>query len=261
MSNLGNVRFLDRFIVDYNGVDKFIRGKVLKPGITNKGYQIVNLQMDRQGKVFTVHRLVAITFIPLVEGKNFVNHIDGNKLNNNSDNLEWVTNSENMDHAIKLGLIDRKKYVNRDIKYYGNRYEITLQHKETKEIVVLNSKQEAREFLGLPKYSIKGFFNDKYDCMKIEKVSKKTKVIKDNIKTKKQKMSLMERREKDRLSKRERRSSSNREEYLKQQEFIKQQKIEVLRSIILDNPSLNQKQLAEKMNVSRKTIYRLYKCL
>lgn len=48
------------------------------------------------GKSYSVHRLVAETFIPNEENKEFVNHIDSNKGNNNVNNLEWCTRSENM---------------------------------------------------------------------------------------------------------------------------------------------------------------------
>lgn len=51
-----------------------------------------------------VARLVATAFIPPIEGKEYVNHIDGNKLNNRADNLEWVNRSENEKHAFANGL-------------------------------------------------------------------------------------------------------------------------------------------------------------
>ncbi|WP_416504684.1 winged helix-turn-helix transcriptional regulator [Bacillus paranthracis] len=63
------------------------------------------------------------------------------------------------------------------------------------------------------------------------------------------------------IRKRESRQSIPREQYLKEQEEIRQKKVDELKNIILDNPSLNKKQLAEKMGVSRKTVYKLYKFL
>lgn len=44
--------------------------------------------------------MVAETFLPPVEGKEFVNHIDEDKLNSELDNLEWCTRSENIQHSI-----------------------------------------------------------------------------------------------------------------------------------------------------------------
>jgi hypothetical protein len=58
---------------------------------------------------------VALTFIPNLENKPFVNHIDGNKLNNSVTNLEWCTCSENNQHNHKIGLI--KCYTRKIIQY------------------------------------------------------------------------------------------------------------------------------------------------
>lgn len=54
----------------------------------------------------TVHRLLALAFIPLdgIRDRFYVNHIDGNKLNYDVKNLEWVTYKENRDHAVEAGL-------------------------------------------------------------------------------------------------------------------------------------------------------------
>lgn len=60
-------------------------------------------------KTFKVHRLVAQVFLPNLENKEQVNHIDGNKENNNINNLEWCTQIENMTHSYKIGLRDKVK--------------------------------------------------------------------------------------------------------------------------------------------------------
>ena len=54
-----------------------------------------------------VHRLVADAFIPVVVGKDVINHIDGNKMNNSVNNLEYCTQSENVQHAIKNNFIPK----------------------------------------------------------------------------------------------------------------------------------------------------------
>lgn len=76
---------------------------ILKHEITNRGYARVTLCANGKTKRFSVHRLIAITF---VTGNTslMVNHKDGNKLNNASYNLEWCTSKENVAHCIKNGL-------------------------------------------------------------------------------------------------------------------------------------------------------------
>lgn len=61
----------------------------------------VTLWKNGKRKDFLVHRLVAFAFIPMIEGKNCINHIDGNPKNNNVENLEWCNHLENNRHALK----------------------------------------------------------------------------------------------------------------------------------------------------------------
>lgn len=56
------------------------------------------------GRVYSVHRLVALAWIENPYNLPCVNHIDGVRDNNAVENLEWVSNKENVDHAWRTGL-------------------------------------------------------------------------------------------------------------------------------------------------------------
>lgn len=51
-------------------------------------------------RTITIHRLVALAFIPNNDNKEQVDHIDGNKSNNNVKNLRWSTAFENTHNPV-----------------------------------------------------------------------------------------------------------------------------------------------------------------
>lgn len=110
VSNLGNIKGLDRIIAYKNGLNRLYKGISLKQELTKDGYKRVVLMKEGKKKRFMVHRLVAIAFIRNVYNKPYVNHLDGNKSNNVVSNLEWCTNSENMLHADRINLRDMSKH-------------------------------------------------------------------------------------------------------------------------------------------------------
>jgi hypothetical protein len=59
------------------------------------------------GKSYTVHSLVALTFLGPSNGRH-INHKNGIKTDNRIENLEYVTQSQNNKHAILNGLINNK---------------------------------------------------------------------------------------------------------------------------------------------------------
>lgn len=71
-------------------------------------YVLVGLYKDGRQKLFGVHRLVALTFIPNPNNLQIVNHKDGNKQNNCVENLEWCTQKENVAHALANDLRKQK---------------------------------------------------------------------------------------------------------------------------------------------------------
>lgn len=90
----------DGNIISYKGR----KPRILKAGAATDGYMMVNLRINGKSIAFLVHRLVAECYIPPIEGKRLVNHIDGNKRNNARNNLEWCDHKENMVHAQSLGI-------------------------------------------------------------------------------------------------------------------------------------------------------------
>ena len=103
VSNLGRVK-------SYK-YDK-INGKIMKPYKNTKGYLQIDLQIDgrkRENRVhLSVHRLVAIAFIPNPDNLPQVNHKDEDKTNNCVDNLEWCTNDYNAHYGTHIERVAEK---------------------------------------------------------------------------------------------------------------------------------------------------------
>jgi len=91
-------------IVGYEGFyevsdEGFVRsartGRVLAPGLHKHGYRLVGLCKDGKQSTKTVHRLVAIAFIPNPENKPCVDHVFGVAAGDMVKNLRWATSAEN----------------------------------------------------------------------------------------------------------------------------------------------------------------------
>ena len=88
-------------------------------------------------------------FIPNIENKPFVNHIDGNKTNNRLDNLNWVTCYENNIHNHNMGFV--KYYTKKIIQY----------DLEMNEVNKYNSIKEASNILNMTSSNIKAVLYNK----------------------------------------------------------------------------------------------------
>lgn len=95
----------------------------------------VSLWKDGKEKSWLVHRLIALTFIPQIPGKKFINHIDGNPKNNMVSNLEWCNYEENNNHAFDTGLMHTN-------------FKIVLVKKKTGEPFYFRSLAKASQFIG-----------------------------------------------------------------------------------------------------------------
>ena len=65
------------------------------------GYKKLAMSINGVQKTFTVHRLVAMAFIPNPHNYPQINHLDENKTNNRADNLEWCTAKQNNGYGTK----------------------------------------------------------------------------------------------------------------------------------------------------------------
>ena len=112
--------------------------KVLKPQNNGRYYQ-VNLSKNGQQKLLLVHRLVGIAFIPNLDNKPTINHINENTYDNRVENLEWATQKEQNDYG--TGTERRAKAKHKRVKCIetGQTYD---------------SMTQASEETGLPLYGI-----------------------------------------------------------------------------------------------------------
>ncbi len=121
----------DDYYINRNGdilSKKFGKERILKPGVTFKGYYVVSLTKNNKNKTHAVHRLVALTFIPNPDNYPCIDHIDRNKLNNCVDNLRWCNQQINM--------VNKSKHKNntsgfKNICFHKTRqkYQLTIERK------------------------------------------------------------------------------------------------------------------------------------
>ncbi len=108
VSNLGRIKSLARYIETtsrWGGNFYLLRKeRIMKPGKSPNGYRIVTFHTDGKPKHFTVHRVVAMCFLPNPNNLESINHKNGNKEDNSAHNLEWCTHQENVLHAYNSGI-------------------------------------------------------------------------------------------------------------------------------------------------------------
>ena len=122
VSNYGNFRSKDRYIkYKTNGI-RLYHGKDLKVEECEDGYKRIVLMKDAIKHRYMCHRLVAKEFIPNLENKPYINHINGDRGDNRVENLEWCTKSENEKHSFSvLGkTMKGKTYPKKVIKHSDN---------------------------------------------------------------------------------------------------------------------------------------------
>ena len=104
VSNLGNMKSLDRVVRKKSGGTHTLIERMLKPYPDKLGYSRVHLCKNGKLTSYQVHRLVAQAFLgPAPDDKNHVCHNDGEPTNNHLENLRWDSAAGNARDRIKHG--------------------------------------------------------------------------------------------------------------------------------------------------------------
>ena len=86
----------ENYIIFENGdIINIKSGRIKKPIIEKNGYKRITLHKNGIRKIFMVHRLLSLTFIPNPENKEFIDHINRDRNDNRLENLRWATRLEN----------------------------------------------------------------------------------------------------------------------------------------------------------------------
>lgn len=128
-----------------------MRGKVLKPLRNAKsGYmQICLCAINGIRKRIYIHRAVAETFIPNMDNKPCVDHINTMRGDNRCENLRWVTVRENCKNSITI-----KKHITACRKNGDKRGKVVMQIYDNKIIGEFASIRKASAMTNIHKHCI-----------------------------------------------------------------------------------------------------------
>nr|QBK88370.1 MAG: HNH endonuclease [Mimivirus LCMiAC01] len=135
MNNNGNNKVeCWKYIVGYEGMYKVSNmgrvhsiksNKYLKIKKHNNGFSAIEIYKNHKKKLFFIHRLVALYFVPNLHSYRFVKHIDGDKKNNCANNLCWFTNKKEKKKKIIPDIINLEGEVWINIKDHAGKYKIS----------------------------------------------------------------------------------------------------------------------------------------
>ena len=115
VSNLGRIKSLRR-LKDNHGKKQLVEEKIKKSRNHPSGYLVTDLYKDNIARTVYIHRTVAEAFIPNIENKETVNHINLNKKDNRVENLEWATPLEQNIHYFNSDVYKNKdKVIKRNV--------------------------------------------------------------------------------------------------------------------------------------------------
>lgn len=125
--------------------------KLRATSVNNSGYETVHLYKNTVDTSYTVHKLVALAFIPNPNNLPEINHINENKLDNRVENIEWCNRKYNQVYSGNIEKWTKAGAHGGKIKRSKKVYQFTLDGKLIKEWF---SAREAQAELGIARTGI-----------------------------------------------------------------------------------------------------------
>lgn len=148
----------DYYISNYGNVVSKKRKAIIRKTFIRNGYVAVVLFKDNVKKTFSVHRLVAIAFLPNPNNLQQVNHKDEDKTNNFVGNLEWC----DIKYNVTYGTTKKRMVSTRNNKKSLNSEKQVIQYSKSGDYITeYKSISEAARFNNLSLGSLSEACNGK----------------------------------------------------------------------------------------------------
>lgn len=152
ISSLGRVKTKPRTMQRKNGYGIRTVPEVIRSATSNKvGYMVIGLY---HSKIVTLHRLIAMAFIPNPNNLPTVNHKNGIKTDNRIENLEWCSYSDNNRHAYSTGLKTSTNGIKRPGSCKMFYRPVTVFDLKGEEVAKFGSRKLTAEWLGISAASV-----------------------------------------------------------------------------------------------------------
>ncbi len=114
ISNKGSVRSIDRYVPYLNGESmRKCKGQPISISKDKDGYCVFSVKISQKTTMLKLHREIAKAFLPTIEGKECIDHINGIRDDNRIENLRWCTNFENANFELACknkSMVVKKSY-------------------------------------------------------------------------------------------------------------------------------------------------------